>query len=89
MQIKKDSRISLESSIKDVGIFLAVFEIPLPHVEILTLIYLTSNILQHSNLRPPLLLKYFDVFYGEILLLEASSKQSLNTCTVFYIFVSK
>ena len=57
MQIKKDSRISLESSIKDVGIFLAVFEIPLHHVEILTLIYLTSNILQHSNLRPPLLLK--------------------------------
>ena len=26
--------------IKDVGIFLAVFDTPLPHVEILTLIYL-------------------------------------------------
>ena len=29
-------------SIKAVGIFLAVFDTPLPHVEILTLIYLTS-----------------------------------------------
>ena len=31
------------SSIKDVGIFLAVFETPLHHVGILTLIYLTST----------------------------------------------
>ena len=30
-------------SIKDVGIFLAVFDTPLPHVGILTLIYLTST----------------------------------------------
>ena len=29
--------------IKDVGIFLAVFYTPLPHVGILTLIYLTST----------------------------------------------
>ena len=53
-------------SIKDVGIFLAVFDTPLPHVGILTLIYLLlpSNILQHRNLRPPSALKYSDVFYG-------------------------
>jgi hypothetical protein len=38
-------------SIKDVGIFLAVFDTPLPHVRILTLIYLTP------------LLRYSDVFY--------------------------
>ena len=31
-------------SIKDVGIFLAVFDTPFPHVGILTLIYLTSAI---------------------------------------------
>ena len=30
-------------SIKDVGNFLAVFDTPLPHVGILTLIYLTST----------------------------------------------
>ena len=30
-------------SIKDVGIFLAVFDTPLPQVGILTLIYLTST----------------------------------------------
>ena len=30
-------------SIKDVGIFLAIFDTPLPHVGILTLIYLTST----------------------------------------------
>ena len=30
-------------SIKDVGIFLSVFYTPLPHVKILTLIYLTST----------------------------------------------
>ena len=30
-------------SIKDVGIFLAVFDTPLPHVGILTLIYLIST----------------------------------------------
>ena len=30
-------------SIKDVRIFWAVFDTPLPHVEILTLIYLTST----------------------------------------------
>ena len=40
-------------SIKDVGNFFAVFDTPLPHVGILTLIYLLpSNILQHRNLRP-------------------------------------
>ena len=33
----------LGPSIKDVGIFLAVFDTPLPHVGILTLIYLTST----------------------------------------------
>ena len=30
-------------SIKDVGIFLAIFDTPLPHVGILTLIYLIST----------------------------------------------
>ena len=30
-------------SIKEVGIFLAIFDTPLPHVGILTLIYLTST----------------------------------------------
>ena len=46
-------------------IFLAVLDTPLPHVGILTLIYLTSSILQHRNLRPPSALKYSDVFYGQ------------------------
>ena len=54
------------SSIKDVRIYLSVFDTPLPHVGILTLIYLTipSNILQHRNLRTPPPLKYSEVFYG-------------------------
>ena len=37
------ARSDLGPSIKDVGIFLAVFDTPLPHVGILTLIYLTST----------------------------------------------
>ena len=41
-QDPRDKR-PLGSSIKDVGIFLAFFDTPLPHVGILTLIYLTST----------------------------------------------
>ena len=45
-------------------IFLAVYDTPLPHVGILTLIYIPSNFLQHWNFRPPSPLKYSDVFYA-------------------------
>ena len=56
-------------SIKDVGISLAVFDTPLPHVGILTLIYLTYTYLLIScNIGiwdPPCTpLRYSDVFYG-------------------------
>ena len=58
--------ITTNTNIKDVRIFLSVFDTPLPHVGILTLIYLTipPNILQHRNFRPPPPLKYSEVFYG-------------------------
>ena len=54
-------------SIKDVGIFGPflrglIFDTPLPHVGISTLICLPSNILQHWDPPPPL--KYSNVFYG-------------------------
>ena len=39
---KNQNEKNLAFSIKNVGIFLAVFDTPLPHVGILTLIYLTS-----------------------------------------------
>ena len=48
--------------------FLAIFDTPLPHVEISTLIYLTPTFYIIScNIEiwdPPPRLKYFDVFYG-------------------------
>ena len=53
-------------SIKDVGIFLAVFVTPSPMSEFWPWfnLLLPSNILQHRNLSPPSPLKYSDVFYG-------------------------
>ena len=50
-------------SIKDLEIFLAIFDTPLTHVGISTLIFRTPT-LQHRNLRPHFPLKYSDVFYG-------------------------
>ena len=58
-QDPRDKR-PLGSSIKDVGIFLAFFDTPLPHVGILTLL-ISCNI---WILDPPSPLKYSDVFYG-------------------------